>query len=250
MAGSRRNTTPKRAGPKRAGRTLTLLAGIALLLGLFVAVDASFAAKRIGTNRANKISGTAGADTIKGRGGKDKINGKGGKDKLNGGKGRDTVVGGRGADRMMGGPGNDVIKAADGKRDKVINGGPGKNRCVIDTALELSVTRNCSTIVAGTPGLGAPGTGAGAGTGLQISSATGLVCASPLPVCAFTLSGTGADALAGTVTGGGGVTSAGAGVTPSGTDWTAGGLYGCTGDGFLRVTIGTKSVDVPVDCTP
>jgi Ca2+-binding RTX toxin-like protein len=248
MAGSRRNTTPRRAGQRRAAQTLTLLAGIALLLGLFVAVDASSAAKRIGTNRANKISGTAGADTIKGKGGKDKINGKGGKDKLNGGKGRDTVVGGRGADRMMGGPGNDVIKAADGKRDKVINGGPGKNRCVIDTALELSVARHCSSIVSGTPGGGA-GTGAGGGTGLQISSATGLACASPLPVCAFTVSGTGADALAGTVTGGGGVTAAGGGVTPSGTDWSAAGLYGCTADGFLRITIGTKSVDVPVDCT-
>jgi Ca2+-binding RTX toxin-like protein len=245
MAGSRRNSTAK-----RVPRFLTLLATAVFLLGLVIATDTSFAAKRIGTKRADKISGTAGADTIKGKGGKDKINGKGGKDKLNGGKGRDTVIGGKGADRMMGGPGNDVIKAADGKRDKVINGGPGKNRCVIDTALELSIARNCSSIVLGTPG-GAPGTGAGgaSGTSLQISSATGLVCASPLPVCAFTLSGTGADALTGTVTGGGGVTAVGGGVTPSGTDWTAGGLYGCTSDGFLRITIGTKSVDVPIDCT-
>jgi hypothetical protein len=38
-------------------------------------------------------------------------------------------------------------------------------------------------------------------------------------------------------------------VTISGSDWTAGGLYGCTADGFLRVTIGSEFVDVPVDCT-
>jgi Ca2+-binding RTX toxin-like protein len=239
MAGSRRisNATP-------AQRVLTLLAAFAFLLGLLVAADSSIAAKRIGTNHGDKISGTSGADTINGKGGKDKIKGKGGNDKLNGGKGGDTVVGGKGADRMMGGAGNDVIKAADGKRDKVINGGPGKNRCVIDTALELSIARNCSSILLGT----AAG-GQGSAQGLQLQSASGLSCGSQLPTCPFTLSGTGADSLAGTVTGGGGVTGVGGGVTTSGTDWSAGGLYGCTSDGFLRVTIGSESVDVPVDCT-
>jgi hypothetical protein len=235
MAGSRRISTAK-----RAQRVLTLLAAFAFLL---VATDISIAAKRVGTSHADKISGTPRADTINGKGGKDKIMGKGGKDKLSGGKGRDTIVGGRAADRMMGGPGNDVIKAADGKRDKAINGGPGKNRCVIDTALELSITRNCSSIVLG----GA--TGQGSGQGLQLQSASGLSCGSQLPTCPFTLSGTGADSPLGTVTGGGGVTGVGGGVTTSGTDWSAGGLYGCTSDGFLRVTIGSKSVDVPVGCT-
>jgi RTX calcium-binding nonapeptide repeat (4 copies) len=243
MAGSRRIST---AG--RARRVLTLLATAVFLLGLVVATDASLAAKRIGTKRADKISGTAGPDTIKGKGGKDKIKGKGGNDKLSGGKGKDKVIGGPGADKMMGGPGNDVINAADGKRDKAINGGPGKNRCVIDTALELAIARSCSTIVSGTPG-GAGGPGTGTGSGLQLQSATGLTCGSQLPTCPFTLSGTGADATAGTVTGGGGVTGAGGGVETSGTSWSAGGLYGCTSDGFLRVTIGSKSVDVPVDCT-
>jgi Ca2+-binding RTX toxin-like protein len=245
MAGSRRISNPR-----GAQRALTLLAAFALLLGLLVAADASIAAKRIGTKRADKISGTSGADTIKGKGGKDRINGKGGNDKLNGGKGKDTVVGGKGADRIMGGPGNDVINAADGKRDKAINGGPGKNKCVIDTALELAIAKNCSSIALGVPGGGpGQGSGQGSGSGLQVLSATGLSCGSQLPTCPFTISGTGADALAGTVTGGGGVTGVGGGVTPSGTDWSAGGLYGCTNDGFLRVTIGSKSVDVPVDCT-
>jgi hemolysin type calcium-binding protein len=243
MAGSRRISNPT-----RAQRVLTLLAAFAFLLGLLVATDASLAAKRIGTNHGDKISGTSGADTINGKGGKDKIKGMGGKDTLSGGKGKDTIVGGPAADRMMGGAGNDVIKAADGKRDKAINGGPGKNKCVIDTALELSIARNCSSIVLGTPG-GTSGSGAGAGSGLQLQSATGLSCGSQLPTCPFTLSGTGADDVAGTVTGGGGVTGVGGSATPSGTDWTAGGLYGCTSDGFLRVTIGSKSVDVPVDCT-
>jgi hypothetical protein len=45
------------------------------------------------------------------------------------------------------------------------------------------------------------------------------------------------------------VTAVGGSVTPSGSDWTAGGLYGCNADGFLRVAIGSEFVDVPVDCT-
>jgi Ca2+-binding RTX toxin-like protein len=210
-------------------------------------VDSSSASKLNGSKRGEKIAGTQGADTIKGMAGNDKISGKGGNDSLIGGKGRDTIVGGAGADKMLGGPGNDVIKAADGHRDKVIDGGAGKNRCVIDTALELSIARNCSSIAA--PSGGGSGAGPGPGGGLRILGAEGLVCASPLPICGFTISGDGADGTVGTVTGGGGVTAVGGSVTPSGSGWTAGGLYGCTADGFLRITIGSEFVDVPVDCT-
>jgi len=228
-------------------RTLPLVAAAALLLLLAVAVGTSPAAKLRGTNHGEKIVGTQGADTIKGMAGNDKIKGKKGNDKLNGGKGRDTVTGDAGVDKMLGGAGNDVIKAADGRRDKAINGGGGKNRCVIDTTLELSIARNCSSIAAAPGGGGGPGPGPGGG--LQVLSATGLVCASSLPTCVFTANGNGADGTVGTVTGGGGVTAIGGSVTPSGSDWTAGALYGCNADGFLRVAIGSESVDVPVDCT-
>jgi hypothetical protein len=63
------------------------------------------------------------------------------------------------------------------------------------------------------------------------------------------MSGTGADALLGTVTGGGGVTTLGGSLTTSGEEWSALGLYGCTADGYLRVTVGSEQLDVPVDCT-
>ncbi|MGH2980786.1 MAG: hypothetical protein ACRDKV_01920, partial [Solirubrobacterales bacterium] len=152
-----------------------------------------------------------------------------------------------GADRMAGGAGNDVINAADGRRDKRINGGRGVNRCVIDIELELSIARNCSSI-AGVPGRGG-GAGPGPGAGLRVLGAEGIACDTPLPSCVFTLSGDGADSPLGTVTGGGGVTAVGGSVTISSSDWTAAGLYGCTEDGFLRVTIGPEVVDVPVDCT-
>jgi Hemolysin-type calcium-binding repeat (2 copies). len=228
-------------------RGLALLAASVLVLWFALAADLSSAKNLRGTQRGEKINGTQGADTIKGMSGNDKIKGKKGNDKLNGGKGRDTIAGDAGADKMLGGAGNDVIKAADGRRDKAINGGPGKNRCVIDTTLELSIARNCSSIAA--PPSAGGGPGPGPGEGLRVLSSTGLVCASSLPTCVFTISGDGADGTLGTVTGGGGVTAVGGSVTPSGSDWTAGGVYGCNADGFLRVAIGSESVDVPVDCT-
>jgi Ca2+-binding RTX toxin-like protein len=230
-------------------RGLALLAASGLVLWFALAADHSSAKNLRGTPRGEKINGTNGADKIKGMSGNDKIKGKGGNDTLNGGKGRDTLAGGKGADKMLGGAGNDVINAADGRRDKVINGGGGKNRCVIDTTLELSIARNCSSIIAGGPGGGGPGTGPGPGEGLRVLSSTGLVCASSLPTCVFTASGDGATGTVGTVTGGGGVTAVGGSVTPSGSDWSAGALYGCNADGFLRVTIGSDFVDLPVDCT-
>jgi RTX calcium-binding nonapeptide repeat (4 copies) len=229
-------------------RAPLLLGGAVLLLWLVLVVEMSGAAKLSGTKQGEKITGTRGADRINGMSGNDRLKGKGGNDSLNGGKGRDTVIGDKGADKMSGGAGRDVIKAADGRKDKVINGGPGRNRCVIDTALELSVARHCGSISGSGPGGGGGGGGAGA-PGLVVENAEGLICATPLPICVFTISGTGADALLGTVTGGGGVTAVGGSVAISGPDWDAAGLYGCTSDGFLRVSIGSEFVDVPVDCT-
>jgi hypothetical protein len=242
MAGRLRPATAK-----IGRRAPVLLGGFALLFWLVFVVDMSGAAKLSGTKRGERITGTAGADRINGMRGNDRLKGKGGNDALNGGKGRDTVIGDKGADKMKGGAGRDVIKAADGRRDKVINGGPGRNRCVIDTALELSIARGCGSISAG--GGGGPGGGGAGGPGLQVQNADGIVCATPLPLCVFTISGTGADALLGTVTGGGGVTAVGGSVAITGPDWTAAGLYGCTADGFLRISIGSEFVDVPVDCT-
>ena len=236
---------PESSTAPRVPRALALLGAIVLLAGLALAADISSAKKLNGTKGGERLVGTQGADKIKGKGGNDKIKGKGGNDSLSGGRGRDSVVGGKGADRMAGGSGNDVIKAADGRLDKAINGGPGKNRCVIDTTLELSIARHCSSIA----GVGGGGPGPGPGGGLRLLTAQGLTCASSQPTCVFTISGDGADGTVGTVTGGGGVTAIGGSVTTSGSDWSAGGVYGCNEDGFLRVTIGSEFLDVPVDCT-
>ena len=203
-------------------------------------------AKKIsGSKRGEMLAGTKGPDKIRGKGGNDRLKGKGGNDLLNAGKGRDAAIGGAGADKLRGGPGDDLINAADGRRDSAIAGGPGKNTCILDTTLELTLATGCTTIRSGPLGGGPPGPG----EGLRVLTADGLSgCASALPTCQFSITGDGADSPGGTVTGTGGVTAVGAAATTSGTDWTATGVYGCSSDGALRVTIGSETFDVPVDC--
>jgi hypothetical protein len=264
----------------RNGRR-SLIAAVAVLgLALALAAGPAMAKKITGTKRSELIVGTKGADRIKGKGGNDLIKGKGGNDRLNGGKGSNKVVGGKGNDKVIGGPlgdtlvggagvdshvggaGNDLLNAADGRRDRVIDGGTGTNKCIVDT-VELSIVRGCGSVQGTAPGGqgggggggtggGGGGGGPGPGQGLQPNDVT-LNC-DPLGLlgCTFIISGTGADAPGpGTVEGRGGVTNvvgvAGSLIPP---DWNAVGTYTCTADGSLRITIGSESVDVPVTCTP
>jgi hypothetical protein len=185
---------------------------------------------------------------------------EGGRDQLSGGKGRDLLNGGPGADRLVAGPGNDGIKAVDGGADRLVNGGGGTNVCIIDIPADLPVTRNCGTIRTAPPPVGGGGGGGGGGNSpppdpnaLQVTSAQGLICL-PLFGCAFTITGTGADAPVGTVTYGGDVTSIVNGAVNglvTGT-WVATGTYTCSaagGTGWLVVTMGSKSTpQIPVEC--
>jgi RTX calcium-binding nonapeptide repeat (4 copies) len=264
----RRKLRGSRRSDGRSGQTL--LISVVAVFGLAVAVAAgpAVAEKITGTNRSERIVGTNKSDTINGKGGKDLIKGKGGNDKLRGGKGgdlvaggkgrdlvaggdgRDLVVGGKGDDRHLGGPGNDVLKAADGGRDSVINGGSGANKCIVDV-VELSIVKNCRKVQA--VGGGGGGGGGGSTQGLRVLTAD--VMCSPQPAllgCNFHISGDGADAAGpGTVEGSGGVTNVlGTAGSLSPPTWDALGAYTCTAAGSLRITIGSKSVDVPVPCTP
>jgi Ca2+-binding RTX toxin-like protein len=274
-----------RGGHRRRGRDrhrTPLIAAVAVLgLALVVVAGPAVAKKITGTKRGELIVGTKKADRIKGKGGNDLIKGKGGNDRLKGGKGSNKVVGGKGNDKVIGGPvndtvvgsagvdrhlggaGNDLVNAADGRRDSVIDGGTGTNRCIIDTTLELSIVRNCGTIQAGRPGGGTgPGSGPGAGPGpgpgqgLRVLTVEA-TCGSPNPLtgeigCFVHITGDGADAGGGMVEpGGGGVTNAGGiALSINAPDWDAAGLYSCTSAGFLLVTIGSESVNVPVHCEP
>jgi Ca2+-binding RTX toxin-like protein len=228
----------------RSGHAL-LVSGVTVFgLVLAVAAGPAVAKKITGTNRGEKIVGTKKADRINGRGGNDLIKGKGGNDKLRGGKGRDLVAGSTGVDRHLGGPGNDVLKATDRRRDRVIDGGAGHDKCAVD-ARELSIVRSCERVQT-------VGGGGGSGQGLRVL--TVVVMCSPQPAvlgCSFQVAGDGADAAGpGSVEGGGGVTTVlGTAGSLNPPDWDAVGAYTCTAAGSLRITIGSESVDVPVPCT-
>ena len=107
----------------------------------------------VGTKAPNLLAGTKAPDRLSGRAGNDVLKGKAGNDLLNGGRGRDLLVGGKGRDRIVGGPGNDVIRASDGRADRV-NGGGGTNTCVIDIPVDLPTTLNCGTLQSGPVKLG------------------------------------------------------------------------------------------------
>jgi Ca2+-binding RTX toxin-like protein len=258
----------------RNGRR-SLIAAVAVLgLALALAAGPAMAKKITGTKRSELIVGTKGADRIKGKGGNDLIKGKGGSDRLNGGKGSNKVVGGKGNDKVIGGPlgdtliggagvdshrggpGNDLLNAADGRRDSVIDGGTGTNKCIVDT-VELSIVTGCGSVQGTAPdgqgGGGGGGGGGGPGQGLRVLTVD--VMCSPLPDvlgCSFHITGDGADAGAGTVERGatGGVTQVfGLALSINAPNWDALGGYTCTAPGSLKVTIGSESVDLPVPCT-
>jgi Ca2+-binding RTX toxin-like protein len=232
------------------GRT-RFLGGLVTIsaLAVLVAIPAGSAlAKRmVGTNGADRIVGTKNADRINARGGNDRVKGRAGGDRLRGSRGKDRVKGARGKDRLSAGKGADRLNAVDDRKDRAVNGGPGNDVCAIDQA-DLPRLKDCEKAKVKN---GGPGGGPGADE-LRVTSASGLTCDRSLPpLCSFEINGRGAGSeTVGTVSGGGGVTLApGYSLSISGDDWTAQGLYGCSADGYLKVTIGSKSVRVPITCT-
>jgi hypothetical protein len=151
----------------RLGKRSIAFVVVAALASLMLASAGPAQAKRIsGTKGADRIVGTAKADVIKSRGGNDRIRGRGGSDRLSGGAGedrlaggpgRDRLSGGRGRDRLSGGRGADRLNAVDGRADRVVKGGPGKDICRVDPADEFKA-RGCEIVKIVTHGApGAPG---------------------------------------------------------------------------------------------
>ncbi len=88
------------------------------------------------------IEGGFGNDRLRGRGAYDFLNGdgiftsgKGGDDVVRGGAGGDVISDSddRGSDSLYGEAGRDLIDARDGLVDRVIDGGPGKDECTLDS---------------------------------------------------------------------------------------------------------------------
>jgi hypothetical protein len=124
-------------------RTVFVLVALASLM---LAWAGPAQAKRIlGTNGPDRIMGTATADVIKARGGNDRVKGR---------TGRDRLWGGHGRDRLWGGGGADLLNAVDGRRDRAVIGGAGKDVCRVD-AIDRAKTFGCETVRIGRGGGGA-----------------------------------------------------------------------------------------------
>jgi Ca2+-binding RTX toxin-like protein len=120
---------------------------VAVLASVMLVEAGPAQAKRIlGTKNPDRIVGTAKADVIKARGGNDRVKGRGG---------RDRIWGGRGADRL---------NAVDGRRDRLVRGGPGKDVCRVDAA-DRAKTKGCETVKVARGGGPGPGPGPDPGTG-------------------------------------------------------------------------------------
>ena len=146
----------------RLGKRLMAFVVVAVLASVMLAWAGPVEAKRIlGTKGPDKILGTANGDVVKARAGNDRIRGRGGRDRLSGGPGRDRLFGGRGADRL---------NAVDGRRDRVVNGGPGKDVCRVDV-VDQARMKGCETVKVGSGG-GPGGGGPGGGPGGPLTCAT------------------------------------------------------------------------------
>jgi Ca2+-binding RTX toxin-like protein len=72
-----------------------------------------------------------------GRAGDDVLRGRSGDDRLRGGRGADLLDGGPGLDLADAGAGDDVVRARDGRPDRVVCG-PGRDRVVADRTDRLA----------------------------------------------------------------------------------------------------------------
>jgi hypothetical protein len=136
---------------------------------IVVAVAASLMMLALaGPAQAKRILGGRGSDTIAGTAKADVIKGRRGDDRIRGGGGRDRLFGGRGADRL---------NAVDGRRDRLVSGGPGKDVCRIDRTDRPNV-KGCETVKVAKPrapgGPGAPGN-----PGVPGNPGGPLICATP-----------------------------------------------------------------------
>ena len=159
----------------RLGKRAIAFVVVAALASLMLASAGPAQAKRIlGTEGADRIVATAKADVIKSLGGNDRIKGRRGRDRLSGGPGSDRLSGGPGRDRLSGGRGADRLNAVDGRRDRVVNGGPGKDVCRVDAA-DKANTKGCETVKIVTAG----GPGGPGGPGAPGAPGGPKVCAAP-----------------------------------------------------------------------
>ncbi len=98
----------------------------------------------VGGTGNDSLSGNQGNDRVEGGSGGDRIFGRTGDDRILGGSGNDSLSGNSGKDRIAGGTGNDRIFARDGRRDRGIVCGKGRDTVIADRA--DPVARDCERV--------------------------------------------------------------------------------------------------------
>jgi len=98
----------------------------------------------VGTFLAETIRGTGAPETIIAKAGDDVIYARGGRDTIRAGKGRDRIFAGSGRDRVFAGKGADVVRARDGKVDR-ISCGRGNDRVIADKIDKINA--NCEVVL-------------------------------------------------------------------------------------------------------
>lgn len=93
-----------------------------------------------GGGGADDISGGDGQDTIFGEKGDDTLRGDAGDDFISGGRGNDDISGGVGENLLYGDKGDDLLNGSQGIGGK-LNGGPGRNMCLVGAAQEVDDCR-------------------------------------------------------------------------------------------------------------
>jgi hypothetical protein len=93
----------------------------------------------VGTFLSETIRGTGAPETIIAKAGNDLIYARGGRDTIRAGKGRDRIFAGGGRDRVFAGKGADVVRARDGKVDR-ISCGRGNDRVIADEIDKIDKT--------------------------------------------------------------------------------------------------------------
>jgi len=203
----------------------------------------------------DRVNGDAGNDAVSGGAGNDILNGGPGRDSLSGGAGFDVLTGGAAPDSIRGDAGDDIIDSRDGARDTVVDGGTGRDVCVVDVA-DVPVVRNCEIVHSGSSApvtAIAGGGGAPSPTGVGpfvLTFSSGTSCDFLTEECSYILAGTGAKNGSVTATAGQEMIST-AGPTPSVNTqggWIVTGTYRCLSDSSIALSSGGEKITVAIDC--
>jgi hypothetical protein len=100
----------------------------------------------LGGSAGDSLDGSDGPNFLYGGLGSDYLNGGGGRDKLRGGPGDDYIDGGPGPDSLFGEAGIDLLRARDGRRDRVVSCGEGVDLVIAD---RLDVVTGCESVDTG-----------------------------------------------------------------------------------------------------